>query len=102
LRTTEASTGSALEGGIQCVIARPAPLAIITRVTTSAATPVAARIVKNQKRRLPWSTSGNDRLLGPGPADFGELDRGAARAEDPERPGRATVRLCGESQGQMV
>ena len=40
----------------QCESPGPAPLAIIIRPTIMAATAVAARIVKNQNRRLPCST----------------------------------------------
>jgi hypothetical protein len=85
----------------QCASPGPLPLAIIIRPTTAAATAVAARIVRNQYRRLPSSAknfvlrAGADRARA-----VVECDEAAGEARDDRAAG--LTRRCGEIQGQIV
>jgi hypothetical protein len=85
----------------QCASPGPAPLATIIRPKITAPTAVAARIVKNQNRRLPSRRNGLALLAGPGrpeaTADFG---RGSVAART--APIILVARRCGEIQGQIV
>jgi hypothetical protein len=74
---------------------------MIIRPTMIAATAVAARIVKNQYRRLPSSRKGVALLTGRGRLPAVAGSGRAAGAERIDRDGLLT-RRCGESQGQMV
>jgi hypothetical protein len=71
------------------------------QVTTQAATPVAARIVKNQKSRFPLSTNS---LVRPARLNFavGSFDPERGSAEPAAALGLASGRLIGEIQGRIA
>jgi hypothetical protein len=85
----------------QCESPGPVPLATMIRPTMIAATAVAARIVKNQNKRLPSRRKGLALLAGLGRpeamVDFGLATVAAARTA----PIVLLARRCGEIQGQI-
>jgi hypothetical protein len=93
---------TAFRDSVQWVSPGPVPLAIIIRPRINVATAVAARIVKNQYRRLPRKKKGIV-FLRPG---RGRSADATASVREPCEPRidwvGLTVRRCGESHGQMV
>src|SRR5271166_5072141 len=80
----------------------PAPLAMSIRPTITAATAVAARIVRNQYRRFPRSTKSFGFLVGAGLADpDGTLDLGREASKSRGEPPGLLTRRWGEIQGKI-
>ena len=94
--------------GVDCDVPQrespgPAPLATIIRPMITAATAVAARIVRNQKSRFPRSTKSFGFFVG---ASVGRpevaLDCGCEAGERRTDSAGWLERRCGEIQGQIV